>query len=217
MRIYCRVPQSFHQITAMAVSAKTDRSWDEHYQQGHTPWDSGLRSAELARVLAEFPIPRGRALELGCGTGTNAIYLAQQGFTVTAVDCAETALAAARKKGMASGFDIRWIAGDVQNFGAGEAPVEFLFDRGCYHCCRRVDLAGYLESHRRVTQPGTWFLVLTGNRNDPSEVGPPKVSAAELATEFDPLYRLVQLREMHFEDAGGVPGPLGWSCLLQRR
>ena len=201
----------------MPVSAQTDRDWDSRYVQGDTPWDSGLRSAELARVLEEYGLQPGRALELGCGSGTNAVYLAQQGFEVTAVDCSESALAIAERKAKAIGVSVRWIAADVQDFGAGHEPFNFVFDRGCYHCCRRVDLDGYLATHHRLTRPGTWCLVLAGNPNDGTEGGPPRVPAAELLREFDPLYRLIQLREMHFEDPGGVRGPLGWSCLMQRR
>ena len=201
----------------MPVTAHTDRNWDERYQLGDTPWDSGAPSAELVRVLDEFEIPHGTALELGCGSGTNAVYLAQQGFSVTGVDCSETALNAARQKGADARVAVEWIAADVQSFGAGRQPVELLFDRGCYHCCRRVDLAGYLQTQRNVTQPGTWCLVLAGNPNDGLAGGPPRVPAAELVREFDELYRLIQLREFHFEDAGGIKGPLGWSCLMRRR
>lgn len=200
----------------MTITANTDRDWDERYVRGDTPWDSGRPSAELARVLAEFDIPRGRAIELGCGSGTNAIFLAEQGFEVTAVDCSETALAEARRKADAARVFVDWIAADVQRFGRGLPPADFVFDRGCYHCCRRVDLAGYLETHRYLTRPGTWCLVLAGNPNDGVEGGPPRVTALELLGELGGLYDLKQLRAFYFEDAGGERGPLGWSCLMQR-
>lgn len=202
---------------ADSPAAVTDRDWNQRYRSGDTPWDSGRPSVELRRVLEQFPIPRGRALELGCGTGTNAVYLAQQGFQVTAVDCAAPALELARAKGAAAGVEVDWVLADVQNFGAGREPFEFVFDRGCYHCCRRVDLAGYLQTHRHVTRSGAWFLVLAGNPDDGAEGGPPRVRAAELTAEFEPLYQFHELRAMHFEDPGGVPGPPGWSCLLRRR
>ncbi|MFV0445643.1 MAG: class I SAM-dependent methyltransferase [Planctomycetaceae bacterium] len=201
----------------MKPIAHTDRSWDEHYQQGTTPWDSQLRSAELARVLADHSLPRGRALELGCGSGTNAVYLAQQGFQVTAVDCSPTALEAAREKSAVAGVEIESVLADVQDFGQGRSPYDFLFDRGCYHCCRRVDLSAYLRTHQQVTTSGSYALVLSGNANDSAAGGPPKLKASEITAEFEPLYRVLQLREFRFEDAGGVPGPLGWSCLMRRR
>lgn len=199
------------------IPARTDRNWDERYLTGDTPWDSGRPSAELVRVLSEYNIPRGRALELGCGSGTNAIALAQQGFAVTAVDCSETALAAARSKADTAQVVIDWVAADVQHFGQGRPPVDFIFDRGCYHCCRRVDLEGYLATHRHLARAGAWCLVLAGNPNDGGVCSPPRVTALELLTEFGSLYDLKQLREFSFEDPGGSRGPLGWSCLLQRR
>jgi SAM-dependent methyltransferase len=195
----------------------SDRNWDERYLRGDTPWDSGRPSAELVRTLTEWNLPRGRALELGCGTGTNAIYLAQCGFEVAAVDCAAPALAQARAKAAAAGVTVEWIQADVLRFAQQLPPCDFLFDRGCYHCCREVDLAGYLETHRRITRPGSWCLVLAGNPNDGQAGGPPRVPGADLVAEFEPLYRLLVLREFHFEDAGGARGPLGWSCLMQRR
>ena len=69
-----------------------DRDWNVRYVEGDTPWDSKLVSLELRRVIKEQGIKPCRVLELGCGTGTNAIYLAKQGFEVTAVEISERAL-----------------------------------------------------------------------------------------------------------------------------
>jgi cyclopropane fatty-acyl-phospholipid synthase-like methyltransferase len=200
------------------MPANIDRDWDKRYQTGDTPWHSGRASKQLQRVLSEYEIPRGRALELGCGAGTNAVYLSQQGFRVTAVDCSATAIDEARQLAASTGQEIEWITGDVQNFGEGREPFDFVFDRGCWHCCRRVDLRGYLRTHENATRSGSWFLCLAGNANEQTDTeGPPRVTEVEVATEFSPLYRIVQLREFHFEDSGGSKGPLGWSCLMQRR
>ena len=57
--------------------------WDLHYQNDNPPWETGRPSEELRRVIAEHKIQPGRVIELGCGTGINAIWLAQQGFAVT--------------------------------------------------------------------------------------------------------------------------------------
>src|SRR3954451_8104982 len=60
--------------------------WDERYQKGDTPWETGKPSSELQRVLAESAIQPCRAVELGCGTGASAVWLAQQASDVTALD-----------------------------------------------------------------------------------------------------------------------------------
>ena len=97
------------------TAANIDRDWEERYREGTTPWDSGLPSKELQRILTEQEISDGRALELGCGTGTNAVFLAEQGFDVTAVDCASLALERARTKADDAGVRVRWVEVDVQN------------------------------------------------------------------------------------------------------
>ena len=72
--------------------------WNERYEKDNTPWETGQPSSELQRVLAEFPIRPCRAVELGCGTGANAVWLAQQGFEVTALDLSPLAIARARNR-----------------------------------------------------------------------------------------------------------------------
>lgn len=198
------------------ATANTDRDWNSKYETGDTPWDSGLPSRELFRILEEQAVTSGRALELGCGTGTNAIALTERGFEVTAVDCSPLALNAARQKAASVGINVEWIEADVQNFGEGMKPFDLVFDRGCYHCCRRVDLSGYLKTLRNVTQVGSRVLILAGNANEQSEYGPPRVTEAELRNELSGLFDIQQIREFRFQDPGGVEGPLGWSTLLFR-
>ncbi len=191
--------------------------WDDKYREGTTPWDSGLPSAELRRVVCEQSIAPCRVLELGCGTGTNAIWLARQGFTVTAVDCSELALEEARRKADEAGVTIDWVCADVTKLPTLDEPFPFVFDRGCFHCIRR-DLPTELQATlQNVTATGTRYLVLTGNANEDREHGPPSLTEDELRSELSGLFDIEFVRDFYFEDPGGVQGPLGWSCLAVRR
>lgn len=196
--------------------AQIDRDWDKKYETGDTPWDSNLPSKELQVVLHEYAVRPGTAIELGCGTGTNAVFLAQQGWDVTAVDCSALALSVARQRADRADVQVRWIEADVQNYTDAEAPFDLVFDRGCYHCCRRVDLPGYLSTLRNITRPGSHMLCLCGNANDGSQYGPPRVQEAEIREELGAVFEIEHLLEFHFEDAGGVQGPLGWSVWMSR-
>ena len=71
--------------------------WNERYRNGNLPWDTGLPSSELQSVFSRNTIQPCRALELGCGTGTNSVWLAQQGFEVTGIDLATLAVEQAEK------------------------------------------------------------------------------------------------------------------------
>jgi SAM-dependent methyltransferase len=203
------------------------RNWNEHYATGQTPWDSGTPSLEMQRVIAEYAITPRRVLEFGCGTGTNAVWLAQQGFDVTAVDVVPLAIekAAARAKAAAVKVDFRVAdlldPAAVATLGqSGSYP--FVFDRGVYHCLREQNLAAILDTIKRLTSAGSLYLVLAGNANETAEPeqGPPRVHAHELTAELAPLFDLIQLREFRFDGVvigGQVVRPLAWSALWRRR
>src|SRR5438270_11643617 len=87
--------------------------WEERYRSGDTPWDTGRPSSELQRVIAEERIPPSRAIELGCGSGTNAVWLAKQGFEVTAVDLSPLAISRARERAVGEGVPVCFLCADV--------------------------------------------------------------------------------------------------------
>ena len=97
-----------------------------------TPWDRDGPLPEL--VDAVDGLAPGRALDLGCGTGAQSVFLAQRDWEVTAVDVVPRALAAARRRAQAAGVRIDIRHGDVvrlQDLGCSD--VALAFDRGCFH------------------------------------------------------------------------------------
>ena len=213
----------------MSGNSHSPTHWDQRYLSGDAPWNSGLVSRELVRVLREERITPCRAFELGCGTGINAVALAQQGFEVSAADFSPVAIERARTQADEAGVAVRFAAADLCRWEdlrsalgvAGAAVCErrcsFLFDRGCYHCVRRVNLAGFLETVDWLAAPDARLLLLCGNANDQMEHGPPRVTELEIREQWCRHFEIEWLREFRFEDRGGVPGPLGWSCLMARR
>ncbi len=199
-----------------------DLDWNQRYATRETPWDSGKPSLELKRILKEHRIEPCRMLELGCGTGTNAVFLARHGFQVTGVDLSLLAVKKAREKARAAGVKARFLEADLlalENLGR---PFAFVFDRGVYHHLRNVDLKRFLRVLDRVAKPGSFYFTLAGNANDPGprDGGPPTVHAHEICAELGPLFDLVQLREFRFDGVviGGKPvRPLAWSVLLRRK
>ena len=87
--------------------------WQERYLSGDLPWDTNRPSVELQRVLREECLEPCRAIELGCGTGTNSVWLAQQGFEVVGVDLAPAAIDRARQRAAAAGVTVDFRVADV--------------------------------------------------------------------------------------------------------
>jgi SAM-dependent methyltransferase len=199
------------------MPSMTPEDWNQHYVEQNAPWDSGLPSKELIRVLDGEAIKPGRTAELGCGTGTNSIYLASRGFDVTGFDLSPAALAVARKKATEAGAKVRFVEADLCQFTLDVPPFDFLFDRGCYHAARRIDQPGFINTLKRLTRPGTRYLMLAGNANEKREPGPPTMSEAEIRGELEVLFEIQFLREFRFEVPAPPEGFLAWSCLMTRR
>ncbi|HUE14355.1 MAG TPA: class I SAM-dependent methyltransferase [Planctomycetaceae bacterium] len=198
------------------MSTLTPSDWDQRYVAGELPWDSGVPSKELIRVLDTEGIEPCRAVELGCGTGTNAIYLASRGFDVTGFDCSSTALEQARSKAARAGVDVDLRQADLCRFQLELEPFDFIFDRGCYHSVRRLDMAGFLKTLRRLSRPGTRYLLLAGNANEQGP-GPPRVHEHEIRIDLEGLFEIQFIREFRFDVIDPPEGFLAWSCLMTRR
>ncbi len=202
------------------MTTETPQEWNQRYVDGNTPWDTNEPDSELIRVLAEHAIAPCRMLELGCGTGTNAVYLAQQGFDVTAFDLSELAIEKATARAKEAGVDVRLLAASIFDLPDLGEPFPLVFDRGVYHCVRRQGAARFCDVVANLTAPGGWYLTLAGNPNEAQQEGPPRVSAEEMCRELSGAFDLVLLREFRF-DAVLIDGvdfrPLAWSGLWRRK
>jgi SAM-dependent methyltransferase len=201
----------------MSETEPVDAKWNRRYAEGDMPWDMGFPSRELTRVLDDGQIVGHTVLELGCGSGTNSVFLAERGFQVAGVDVAPLAIERARELADRKSVQVEWIVGDVCNLPRLGKTFDVIFDRGCYHCVRRDNLQGYLQTLEKCTHPGSQYVLLAGNANETREWGPPRVHEHELRAELEPLFEIMDLHPFQFDDPDAATGPLGWCCLMRRR
>jgi len=192
--------------------------WNERYRTGDLPWDTGKPSAELLKAVDQHMIAPCRALELGCGAGTNSVWLAQRGFEATGVDLAPLAIEQAERLARVAGVAVRFVAANLFELPDLGAPFDFFFDRGCYHAVRREAPEKYAAAVAQQLAPGARGLVLAGNAREAHSPGPPVVSADEIRGELGAAFDIVDLHEFRFDEAPGVPERfLGWACFVQKR
>jgi methyl halide transferase len=194
------------------------RDWNESYRQGNLPWDTGHTSAELERVVRQHAIRPCRALEIGCGTGTNSVWLAGQGFDVTGIDVAPLAVEQATERARAASVQVHFVAADVLHLPELGGPFEFFFDRGCYHAVRRSAPQQYAPAVARQLTAGARGLILAGNAREPHDPGPPVVTEQQIRSELGLSFQILDLHEFRFDEAPGVPARfLAWSCFVEKR
>ncbi|HET8932231.1 MAG TPA: class I SAM-dependent methyltransferase [Polyangiales bacterium] len=197
--------------------------WNQHYAAGDLPWDSGEPDPNLVELVQSGRVTKGRALEIGCGTGTNALWLAAQGFEVVAVDLAPLAVERARAKAAAAPkAAAERCSFEVRDFLSGELPqgsFHLVFDRGCFHVFDEAkDQLTFAARVGKVLESGGHWLSLLGSTEGPArEMGPPRRTARDILQAIEPAVELVQLRAMEFDGPPGAPPPKAWFCLSRRR
>ena len=139
------------------------------------PWDSGVTPPEVNAWLAKNP--PGRAIDLGCGTGTNVITLASHGWKVLGLDFSSRAIALARKKLKQAGLQAELRVEDVTRLDSISGPFNLALDLGCFHGLDQKGKAAYLQHLGRLLAPQSTWLLYTFL----ADLTPPGLSPADLA------------------------------------
>ena len=192
--------------------------WDAPYRRERLPgWDVGRPCSHLVKAVEDKTFKPGRAIVFGCGSGTNAIYLASKGFEVTGVDVSPTALAIAAEKAHQADVEVDWMLADVVALPKLQ-PYDLIFDRGCYHHICQYDSPGYVETLRRLSHAGTRAMILAGSPADGSNGGPPRIKEETIRKDFSTLFDFDWLRNIHFDSRNpDAKGSSAWSIHLRRK
>ena len=109
-----------------------EERYKNRYKTGDTPWDAGKPDFNLIETVTENDIEYCKALDVGCGTGDNSIWLAQNRFQVTGTDVSDIAIEKAKEKTSKARVECDFILVDFLKNRIEGLPFGFLFDRGCF-------------------------------------------------------------------------------------
>ncbi|HND49062.1 MAG TPA: class I SAM-dependent methyltransferase [Anaerolineales bacterium] len=139
-----------------------------NYIAKKTPWDSGISPPELYDFMAAHS--PGRALDIGCGTGTNLITLANAGWQAEGFDFASRAVTIAKRKIQKAGLTVKVFTDDATQMKQVTPPFDLALDLGCFHSI--TNKADYLTQLTRVLNPSGFWLVYGFIKPDPALTGP---------------------------------------------
>jgi SAM-dependent methyltransferase len=128
------------------------------YSRFRAPWDLGPRK-ELVEAVESGRIQPCRAIDLGCGTASNAIFLAQRGFDVTGTDYSPAAIALCRQRGAAAGVSVEWIEDDLTNLQHVRGPFDLLVDWGVYDDLSPTARRAYRRNVLPLTHDESQFII----------------------------------------------------------
>jgi SAM-dependent methyltransferase len=189
--------------------------WNESYASGQMPWDTGQPEPLLVEFVTSGAVTPSPTLEIGAGTGTNAIWMAERGFDVLGVDVSPLAVERARTKMEGRALRCRFAAWDFLAAPPPDGPFQFVFDRGCFHVFdepgERQRFAAQVAT--ALAPGGLWLSLIGSTEGPPREVGPPRRAAREVTLAIEPVLEIIELRSAEFSGNNAK----AWLCLSRQR
>lgn len=190
--------------------------WDASYHDGPAPWDIGQPQPAILRLASEGRFA-GAVLDVGCGTGENALHVASLGFSVLGVDVAETALAMARKKAEERGVHVEFASADAFELERLGRKFQTVLDCGLFHTFDGEERPNYVASVASVTEHGGTVYVLCFS-NVGRNIGPHPISQEELKAAFHSGsgWNIESIEAERIQTRFHDGGAAGWMATIQR-
>lgn len=162
-------------------------AFELRYRFGRPRWDTRVTPPELRAHVEDSDTRPGRALDIGCGTGTNVLYLARHGWDAVGVDFAPHAVSIARRRAADDQLAARahFVVADVARLPDVGAPFDLALDIGCLHSIPRERRADYARGLSARLAPGAVYLLYAFC--PPDRFG---IARDEIVSLFSPALRL---------------------------
>jgi 2-polyprenyl-3-methyl-5-hydroxy-6-metoxy-1,4-benzoquinol methylase len=167
-------------------------NWETLYQNEPVetmPWFYQALDHDFANALTQLNLTQGQILDLGTGPGTQAISLAQRGFTVTATDISSAAIVKAKQRSLEQHCQIDFIQDDILNTKLGKT-FNIIFDRGCFNVMHAEQRESYLQTTYRLLKPNGYLLLKCFSHLETMAEGPYRFTPEEIMIFFSPLFKV---------------------------
>jgi len=200
-------------------SARHREMWAATYEETpyrELPWYDPGPSPQVARAVADgFLAPNSSVLDVGCGAGSNVLYLARQGYESHGIDLSPGAVRSALERAQDERLSIDVAVGDALDLPFPAGRFEGVIDNGCFHTLPVRRRSEYARQIAKVLRPGGAFVLSWVAREHTAARGPPhRPSLQEVARVLEPRFLFVR---SGFHVAGEDGGPAVYDAWLRRR
>ncbi len=191
------------------------RDFDLAYREGAAPWDIGRPQPAIVRLAAAGEIV-GDVVDLGCGTGENALHLAALGKRVVGIDGSPTAIEIARRKAAERGLAAAFQVADALDLAKLRRRFETAIDCGLFHTFSDEQMRAYAHSLCEVLSSGSTLHLLCFSEEEPPGPGPRRVTEGNIRDAFRSIFALMRLERATFDSRLHPGGARAWLATLTR-
>jgi 2-polyprenyl-3-methyl-5-hydroxy-6-metoxy-1,4-benzoquinol methylase len=191
--------------------------WEQLYQDKDIesmPWFNPDLDPDLAQALTKLHLQTGDVLDLGTGPGTQAIALAERGFTVTATDISDTAISKALDKAKVKGLDIAFKQDDILSSSLDQ-KFNFVLDRGCFHVLPPERRPDYVRAVDQLIKPQGYLFLKCFSHLQPGGQGPYRFTADAIQEIFGSRFSILSIEETVYHGTLD-PLPRALFCILKK-
>jgi SAM-dependent methyltransferase len=191
-----------------------NRDWEKVYEVEATPWDVGQPEDALVEFIGSGLVKPCRVLEIGCGNGNDAIFLAKKGFDVTAIDISKNAIENAKSRAKKAEVKCKFLVGDIIEIKHFPEIFEFVYDRGCFHFVPKNKREKYVEIVKKsLAKKGYFLLIVSSDKETPK--GPYQFSKQDIKEIFGNDFDILDIRLITLTQHKEKPTP--YLCTMKRK
>src|SRR2546426_5367559 len=173
-------------------------SWEDAYKT-RPPWDIGRPQPSFVELVQAGELNKGRVLDVGCGTGENALYLAERGFSVVGVDLSTHAIEAAKEKASERRLKADFKLANALSLDFKNGYFDSIIDSGLFHTFNDNDRVVFGNEIARVlTTDGSYFMLCFSDKEPTNWGGPRRITREEIEATFTRLFNINYIKDTYF-------------------
>lgn len=207
-------PSNYQRPTVTAANSASVEFFNSVYE-GKPPWEIDVPQPTIIQ-LAEAGKIKGSVLDIGCGTGCNAIYLAERGHTVTAFDLVPQAIEQAKTRLGSRKLPVTFLAVSVLSLPE-LGTFDTAIDAGVFHVFNDKDRLRYCENIHRCLKPGARLFLICFSEHQPGTEGPRRMTQQEIRESFTAGWQVESIEPSVYLTQAQFFGPAkAWLATIKR-
>jgi cyclopropane fatty-acyl-phospholipid synthase-like methyltransferase len=203
------------------MNVETKDFYKQIYQEKgkvHLGWTAGTANPEIINLVYEGVIPVGsKILEIGCGLGSESVFMAARGMDVTALDISEAAVNRGKQIADAYGIHVNWIAADLLETDLFNEDFDILTDQGCFHHMHENERELYMKKVVKYLKPGGMFILRSFSDKIPGGPQPRRVSSDDMISTFHKHFKLEHMERILSFSSERYEKPISWFTIWYKR